>query len=186
MSKRTVLSLALAIFMGALCFAQEAEISPIPDNKGSLGLGYGTPYGGLGLNADVYFFDTAAVTIGVGSYGYTAGVVLGVKGFYGPSTKTWRPQAVLLYGTNRAIYVDREPEEPNIRESCSGFTAGLGSQFMFGKKKRHGFDFDILYVISSEAFDRRDYWNPQLVNKIPEIQRFGFSLGYRYAFDLKY
>ena len=74
MLNKTVITLALAIFLGALCFAQtvNAEFAPAPEKRGSLGLGYGIPYGGLGINADVYFFDSVALSAGIGSFGYTA------------------------------------------------------------------------------------------------------------------
>lgn len=186
MLKKLTLSLVLILVLVALCPAQDVlgDMSYTPDKKGSLGLGFGIPYGGLGINADVYFFDSVALSAGVGSFGYTAGYELGIKYFYGSSQKTWRPQAVLFYGINGIILVERDPEE-DIREAFPGFTVGLGSQFMFGRKKRHGFDIDVLYVLSSGMFKRMDELE-QLGYQFEEVSRLKFSLGYRFAFDIKY
>lgn len=186
MLKKLTLSLVLILVLAALCPAQDLgeEALYSPDKKGSLGLGFGTPYGGLGINADVYFFDSVALSAGVGSFGYTAGYELGIKYFYGSSQKTWRPQLLLFYGINGIILVDRDPEE-DIREAFPGFTIGLGSQFMFGKKRQHGFDIGVLYVLSSGMFKRMDELEQQNY-LFEEVNRFKFSLGYRYAFDFKY
>ncbi|MFO8145055.1 MAG: hypothetical protein R6T89_04950 [Candidatus Syntrophosphaera sp.] len=174
------------LLVAVLCCGQDAEIdlvSPV-SNSGSLGLGFGLPYGGLGFNADVYVFDPVALTVGIGSFGYTAGYEVGAKYFHGSPEKTWRPQAVLLYGINGIIIVESDPE-PDIREAFMGFSIGIGSQFMFGKKKKHGFDFDVLYVLSSGMFKRIEELE-ELGYEFEDVNRFKFSLGYRYAFDLKF
>lgn len=179
-------TIAIMLLLGTLAFAQDDWFgdSSTPGRSGSLGLGFGLPYGGLGFNADVYVFDPVALTVGIGSFGYTAGYEVGAKYFYGSPQKTWRPQAVLLYGINGIIIAERDPE-PDIREAFMGFSIGVGSQFMFGKEKRHGFDFDVLYVLSSGMFKRRDELEEQGY-QFEEISRFKLSLGYRYAFDLKF
>jgi len=180
--------LILLVLLAALpLWAEEVEAPPEPfmARSGSIGLGYGIPYGGkLGVNADVYFFDAAALTVGFGSYGHTAGYALGLKYLHGSSRDLWRPQALLLYGVNKALTIRRVPEG-DLFESHSGFTLGLGSQFMFGKARRHGFDADLLVVVTSTAFKRLDELEEQGYN-ISGVSRFSFSLGYRYAFDVKF
>lgn len=182
--KGLVIALFLLVFTAG--FSQYAGFGGAdPSSRsGSLGLGYGLPYGGLGVNADVYIFEPVALTVGVGSFGYTAGYEIGAKYFYGPPQKTWRPQAVLLYGINSVLIAEMDPE-PDIREAFMGFSIGIGSQFMFGKAKKHGFDIDVFYVLSSGVFDRIKELD-ELGYQFEDMTRFKFSLGYRYAFDLKF
>lgn len=186
MAEKTLILAALILLAAVLCPAQdlEDELLNRPGNRGSIGVGYGIPYGGLGVNADVYFIDNAALTAGVGSFGYTAGYAIGAKYLYGKPSDLWRPQAVISYGINKVLYIDREPEA-DLREAYQGFSLGLGSQFMFGKSRKHGFDIDALYIVSSGIFKRVGELESQGYN-IGDISRFTFSLGYRFAFDLKF
>lgn len=184
---KTSILLALALLLAAPGLAQNAleSLAPSPGRSGSLGLGYGIPYGGkLGVNADVYFFDAAALTAGIGSYGYTAGYAVGAKYFHGSPQKFWRPQALLVYGINRVLVV-QDSVAGDTHEPFSGFTLGLGSQFMFGQARRHGFDVDLLYVVSSGIYRRLEDLEQQGYS-VPSVGRFSFSVGYRYAFDLKF
>ncbi len=186
MNLRTSLLLLLAVLLAAPCFGQNGEVDLAPPlaRRGGLGLGYGVPYGGLGLNADISVFDALAVTAGVGSYGHSAGYAVGVKYLHGSPLKTWRPQAILLYGINRVLVL-KDPVAGDRGEAFTGFTAGLGSQLMFGKAKRHGLDFDVLFLISSGFYKRIQELEEQGYT-ISNSSRFTFSLGYRYSFDLKF
>jgi len=54
---------------------------------------------------------------------------------------------------------------------------------MFGKKRRHGLDFGVTYVISSGLFKRLEELEGY---ELGASSRFGFYLGYRYAFQFLY
>jgi hypothetical protein len=180
-------AITLVFLLTALCCQAQStdpEQYTFSNKRACLGAGYGIPYGGMGLAVDMYFFDSVALSAGVGSYGYAPGWEIGLKYLYGSSQKTWRPTALLIFGINGAINYPREPED-DIREACTGFTAGLGSQFMFGKKKQHGFDIGILYIVSSGVFKRIEYWEGQGYH-FQDYSRVSPFLGYRFAFDLKY
>lgn len=182
---KTGIFLLLAALLAENAFAQElpADVLAAPAKRGSIGLGWGLPYGGLGVNADVCFFDVAALTAGVGSFGRAAGFSVGGKYFHGSPNKTWRPQIALLYGVNKVLVIEDEVAGDRT-EAFRGFTVGLGSQFMFGKAKKHGFDLDLLYIVSSGVFQRVEDLEQQGY-QIGSINRFTFSLGYRYALDFQ-
>lgn len=175
---RKLALLTILLLLATALAAQGGMFAPA-GRKACLGLGWGIPYGGLGGSADILFLDNVALTAGFGANQYTAGYALGLKYLHGKPDRTWRPQALLVYGINGVVAKD-ETLGMNANEAYSGLTAGLGSQFMFGKHKRHGFDVDLIYVISSGVFKRCD----ELGLKDPS--RFTYSLGYRYAFDLKF
>ncbi|HOZ00814.1 MAG TPA: hypothetical protein PLG20_03285 [Candidatus Syntrophosphaera sp.] len=185
MLKKTALFQVLLLLAATLCFAQVADpgYSGMLAKRGGLGLGYGLPYGGLGLNADVYFIDNLALTAGIGSFGYAPGYAVGLKYLFRPYSKTWRPEILLIYGVNKVLVIT-DPIAGDKRESYSGFSAGLGSQFMFGKSKKHGFDLGIIYVVSSGIFDRIDELEHQGYT-IDPVSRISYYLGYRYAFNFK-
>ncbi|NMD12096.1 MAG: outer membrane beta-barrel protein [Candidatus Cloacimonetes bacterium] len=191
MNIKSVLLASMVLFA---CLALQAQMPGFGGGKkGSLGLGYGLPYGGLGASADYRLLDNLGITAGFGAfaystsdeaYGYSPGYAIGLKYFHGKPDKNWHPQLLLLYGLNGIIYVDQEPEE-DIRESFGGFTLGVGSQYMFGKSKKHGFDASLLYVLTSGRFKRQEELEDQGYS-FGKVSRFTVSLGYRYAFTLKY
>lgn len=172
------------VLVSGLCFAQAAPgFGAPPGKKGSIGVGYGIPYGGLGVNGDIYFGDNLALTVGIGSFGYTAGYELGAKYFYGSPEKTWRPTAVVLYGINGVLMLEGVTQD--IREAFNGISAGIGSQFMFGKSKHHGFDLGVLYILTSGVFKRMEELEDDGYS-FAKTNRFSYYLGYRYAFNLKF
>ncbi|HNU53528.1 MAG TPA: hypothetical protein PLK21_02985 [Candidatus Syntrophosphaera sp.] len=182
-SKKTCV-LLLALLLASLCAAQEQpDFSFQPGRYGTLGFGYGLPYGGYGFSADMYIFDQLALTVDAGTLLYAAGYELGLKYLHGNAGKLWRPQAILLYGVNGIIPYNFSNTEVVQTEVYNGFTAGLGSQFMFGKKRRHGLDFGVTYVISSGLFKRLEELEGY---ELGASSRFGFYLGYRYAFQFLY
>lgn len=148
------------------------------DKQGSLGLGYGIPYGGLGLNADYLFLDNVALTVGFGAFEYSAGYSIGAKVFFRSPERALRPQLLMVYGVNGIITKDAVVEVTS-NLAYTGVTAGLGAQYMLGKSKKHGFDADLIYVLSSGVFKACDDYN------LPRPGRLAFSFGYRYAFTLK-
>jgi hypothetical protein len=190
MSLRFLAAALLLLLPAALCHAQGMEIGMMTERRtnATVGLGFGIPYGGLGVSSDVFLLESGAVTIGIGSFGYTLGRELGIKYLYGSRDRLWSPEAALYYGTN-GILVSDIPNVLEVKESYLGFTAGIGSRFMFGRKRQHGLDLDLLYIVSSGLFKRVDDLNAYLETygyRINDSGRWKFSLGYRYSFDLKF
>ncbi|MDZ4183183.1 MAG: hypothetical protein U1B83_09920 [Candidatus Cloacimonadaceae bacterium] len=180
--KRYYMALILAIVM--LTGVLSAQGIPMPETqiakRGSLGFGYGLPYGGLGFNADMNLMEYLAITAGIGTFGYTTGYEIGLKSWLLPRESNFRPQFTMLYGINGLVLIDI-PVGADIREAYRGFTAGAGGRWMFGDRMNHGMDFDILYVISSGMFDRIDELEEQGYS-FTKINRWKISFGYRYAF----
>lgn len=148
--------------------------------KGSVGAGLGVPYGTFGLNAEFVVHNHLNLSAGLGSTVFAgAGYGLGAKGYFTPVGEKWRPRLSAHYGVNSIILLDHWDNG----EKFAGFVLGLGIQGMFGKNRRHGFDFDIIYIASNGDFDER----------LAELKRIGYyginepgrikvSLGYRYGF----
>lgn len=163
-------------------FAQDMEDYPFqPGRHINIGAGYGLPYGGVGFGMDMYVFEKLAVNLGIGSLGQSAGFEAGLKYLLGDLQSQWRPQAILLYGVNGLLPADND--EVSQTEVYNGLSAGLGVQGMFGKKRRHGLDAGATYVVSSGLYKRLEELEGY---EFKFSSRFGFYLGYRFAFELKY
>lgn len=180
LTKKIILLLLIALLFG-ICAAQEQGPAFQPGRYGTVGLGYGIPYGGYGFSVDMYVFEPLALTVDIGSFIQSAGLEVGVKYLHGDASKLCRPQVVILYGVNGLLTNDY----PGVAQTevFNGITAGLGSQFMFGKTHRHGLDIGLTYVISSGLYKRLE----ELEGYEFDISsRLGFYLGYRFAFQFLY
>ena len=181
MPKKKLCLLVLSTLLACLCAAQEQGVPFQPGRRGTLGFGYGIPYGGYGFSVDMYVFDQVALTVDVGTYLHAAGYELGIKYLQGNAGSLWRPQAVLLYGVNGIIpYTNPDVAQTEV---FNGITAGLGSQFMFGQKRKHGLDVGATFVVSSGLFKRLEELSGY---EFDVSSRLGFYLGYRYAFEFLY
>ena len=182
-SKQTCV-LILLLLLAGLCAAQEQpDLTFQPGRYGTLGFGYGIPYGGYGFSADMYLFDQIALTVDAGTFLYAAGYELGVKYLLGNSNSLARPQAIILYGVNGIIPYNYPNAGVTQTEVFNGFTTGLGCQLMFGQKRQHGLDAGVTYVISSGIYKRLEELEGYELNV---SSRLGFYLGYRYAFQFLY
>lgn len=160
----------------------DLDLTPVVTFKhAGFGVGYGIPYAGFGFSGDYYFTGDFGVTAGLGAFGYSTGYELGVKYFLRPYYKAIRPKLTLLYGINQGLKIDNEPEDDTY-EVFNGLSAAAGAQWMFGKDLRHGFDLDIVYVLTSGLNKRLD--ELEEIGYVVEAQRgkFKLSLGYRYTF----
>lgn len=161
--------------------SEVSKIETIPISKtGSLGVGLGMPYGILGINGEYVIYNNVALTAGVGTtMGIEAGIGynIGIKYYLKDIGKTWRPRISAYYGTNGFIELDFSTEEV-----FNGLTLGIGQQWMWGDRKRHGLDLDILYIVTSGVYDRIDELENEGYEKIEESGRVKLSIGYRYGF----
>lgn len=163
-------------------FGQDNQTYFQPGRNINLGVGYGLPYGGvLGLGVDMYVFEKLALSLGIGSFVNSAGFEAGLKYQLGSMQSQWRPEAILLYGTNGILLPDSDTVSQT--EVYNGISAGLGTQAMFGQKRQHGLDAGLTYVISSGLYKRLEELEGY---DLKPSSRLGFYLGYRFAFELKY
>jgi len=181
-----ILLILIALQITASLAAQvDVAFTPtIKHRRGSLGVGYGLCYGGLGFNGDFNITDDIAATGSIGTFGYVGGYELGMKYFFLDFDKTFRPKLSAWYGVNALIVARPEVTSglPKVTEAHKGFCAGVGGQWMFSSSKRHGLDVDILYIISTTQTKRIEELESQGYGTFSKGSRFLFSFGYRYAF----
>jgi hypothetical protein len=149
-------------------------INDIPQ-RGNIGLGYGIPYGNMGIGIDCFIINNLAATLGLGVF-YGNDLDVGARYFFRNSNKTFRPKITLLYGKNRNIKINSAWNGKDNDVNCYGVTVGTGGLVSFGHRKRTSLDFDAIYIITSI-----DELN-QTVDTKDKLNRLGFSVGYRFNF----
>ena len=134
---------------------------------GSVGAGFGVPYGTLGVNLEINLLPYLSLSGGLGTTIYAGvGWSAGARGYLRKPGPMWRPRISAFYGIN-AIYAE-DLNNPN-NKSYHGGTIGIGQIVLW---KRHGFDLDLMYVVTS-----------QIDNEYPDdYSKIKISLGYRFAF----
>ena len=154
-----------------------------PWHEFDIGLGLGLDYGGvMGAKFTYLPFKHFGFFASFGYHSIQFGWQLGAIGYFIPNleTKTVRPYAKLFYGTNRAILVEGDESRSKV---YYGLTTGIGTEFRFGKWKRHGLNIDLNFMINSAGF-QEDYDalknNPNY--NIGEPLPFAISFGYHVEF----
>jgi hypothetical protein len=118
--------------------------------QNSWGAGVGIPYGLMGVNVDYNIISNLDVSFGIG-VNPLSGLCynMGEKLHLASEEKRFRPRISCYYGTNTIV------EEPGFLSddytNYNGVTAGVGARIFFGATQQHGLDFDLLYIISTEA-----------------------------------
>lgn len=159
----------------------------LPDSitvmENSVGVGFGNPYGFLGANIDVNALKNLNVSAGLGTPYFGIAYNLGVKYFLVSVRSAFRPRISFYCGNNNWL-VKQASQNSTNNETITylGFAFGVGMQWMFEEKRKHGFDFDIFFVPNMPAFS--DQVEQSLDQELLQraSARIGFSLGYRYAF----
>jgi hypothetical protein len=149
--------------------------------KNSFGLGLGIPYGALGVNIDINAGSNLNLSLGIGTTIFAGiGYNVGFKYFFTPIERTFRPRVSAYYGINAIVlkeYIGIDKEDEG--ESYTGLSIGAGAQWMWGKTKSNGLDFDIIYIattgydvdkLKEEGFDVEEYGKVKI------------SIGYRHGF----
>jgi hypothetical protein len=167
-----------AVSLLALCTAaraqQDTEPAPTPSTKPvslHAGAGLGMPYGTFGFNFEALFGGYFAVTGGLGHTVFAGpGWSVGARGYLlGPHRGT-RLRATIIVGT--AFVTDRGDGEQK-----AGLSLGVGGRTMFGKRKRHGFDYDVLVTAYPSTSSVEDDWGADAVGIPIKI-----SIGYVFGF----
>lgn len=151
-------------------------------DKGSFGIGFGIPYGVLGINLDLKLVDNFYLTAGVGTT-LLWGVAYNVGGKYylkKPGYK-WRPRISLYYGTNtvNTAHLNNSDEEA----SFNGLTLGIGQSFNWGDKKNKGIDLDLMFIVSNSQayYNKIDQWEKEGY-EVETGSGVKISIGYRFGF----
>jgi hypothetical protein len=103
-----------------------------------LGLGFGLPYGGIGVNYELGLTEYVAPTLGVGFVPDTFGWNMGVRGYYPGRDYFVRGRVTLLYGTN--VILEEEGMSGNDKDTETGFSLGFGVDWRFGERWGAGGD----------------------------------------------
>jgi hypothetical protein len=186
--KRICFALILTINMGNLVFAEEiidaTHKQEAVKHFFDLGIGLGLDYGGI-IGAKLSYilpFPYISIFGAAGAqllgFGWSVGTTFHIL----PETNKYvfRPNLKIMYGINRSTKVVGKSMYDKM---FTGWTPGIGLEFMFGKMKANGFDIDLNYPIGSTKFnDQMDKINddPQVgeVTMLPVA----FSFGYHHEF----
>ncbi|MBN1131970.1 MAG: hypothetical protein JXR52_12615 [Bacteroidales bacterium] len=121
----------------------------------SVGIGYGVPYGGLGINADVNLFRSFYLSAGTGTVDFERLLFcFGSKLYLRRGHCKWRPRIDLNYGTIGLVYALNDGsvmEDPRDFRYWSP-VVGLGQQLTLGIKSSFGLDLDVHYIIDKRAY----------------------------------
>jgi len=178
--KSIILMLAIVCTLPALSFGQEFVMERPTPKKNSVGLGLGIPYGGVGVNLNVNLVSNLYFTAGVGTTVLaSAAYCVGVKYFFTPAPRSFRPRASAYYGIT-TIVEKQYPQGKTEDDTYAGIVLGRGSQWMWGQSRSNGFDFDLLYIAQSN-FDP-DELRAEGFIPAREPGDFKISIGYRHAF----
>jgi len=186
---KITLILTIAIFLIAgVSWGQESNINIGESDadiemfkKNSNGVGFGIPYGIIGINTDINLAQNLNLSVGIGTTIFAGmGYNFGLKYYLLPVNHTFRPRISAYYGTNAIVLIETGGWASNEEgESYKGVTLGIGSQWMWGESKSNGMDIDIMYIASS-GLDidelRRDGYN------IEDPGNIKLSIGYRHGF----
>jgi hypothetical protein len=154
-------------------FSKLDQTWPSPSDaffSSSWGVGFGLPYGVLGINVDGRLVENLHLSLGIGWTILSGGAGnFGLKYFLLPVENNFRPRLSLYYGINTIAN-----ENPYM-----GFSFGVGSQWMWGQTKSDGLDFDIIFILSS-SFDTSGYTSKRF-QFIKYGSPFKIAVGYRHG-----
>jgi hypothetical protein len=154
------------------------------ESKGSVGIGFGIPYGVLGINADIKLYKNFYCTAGIGTCIYITPMFnIGSKLYLRASNHQWRPRLSLNYGNTSMIYVEGSSNN-SIRESFTGFSIAIGQQWTLGITRAWGIDCDILYILDDSQLENRMYEleNAGYEFDVANAGNIKVSIGLRYCF----
>lgn len=155
------------------------------NSMGSVGLGFGLPYGVLGTNLDIKIFKVLYGTAGIGTGIFVNPMFnLGLKCYFLSGDHKFRPRAIVNWGTTGMINIQNGYGETLEKGSFKGVSVGAGFQWAMKITNALAFDCDILYIIDDSKLEERiDYYIDQGVDLDFESSgNVKFSLGLRYIF----
>ena len=160
----------------AISRGQDAGEETAEYSNNSWGIGFGIPYGILGVNADYNIISDLNVSFGLGTTIFAGvGYNIGFKYFITAKENSFRPRVLAFYGINSMSLIGDEGE------SYTGFSIGAGFQWMWGQSKTNGLDFDIIYIATT-GYDVDELRAKYPQYQIEELGRVKISIGYRHIF----
>jgi len=157
-------------------------------NTGSVGVGIGIPYGVFGINGEYNIpeVDNLAISVGIGSTIFAGtGFNAGAKYYFRDIGNTWRPRAMIFYGTNSLIVIETDSyyaEDDYEAWKYEGLTLGAGQQWTFGESKSHAMDLDVMYILTQGDFDDQKEALEYAGYDVGNAGKIKISIGYRYCF----
>ncbi len=152
---------------------------------GSIGLGFGIPYGTLGANFDIKLVKVLYATAGIGTGIFVTPLYnVGLKCYMRTGEFKFRPRVMAGYGTTSMIYIQDTYGNTIEKGSFTGMTLAAGFQWALNITKTVGVDFDIIYILDdSKLEDRMQYYKNQGYDLDWEASgNVKVSLGLRYIF----
>ena len=180
MKRIAVILLLVFLLQASGLFADDLDLvepSEMPNN--SVASGAGIPYGGLGGNLELRIVSGLRFSTGLGSM-LCAGVgwSLGLRYYPVGSTSHFSPRVSVYYGTNSVLEKMNLSNGETRCETHIGTTIGAGTEIFFGRAKRHGLDFEILYIADYDSTIDKAI---ERISNEDQNSRFKISLGYRFA-----
>lgn len=154
-------------------------------SRGSVGLGYGVHYGGLGINVDARVYKSIYLTGGVGSASFKHPLFdIGGKFYLRKGNYKWQPRLTANFVSYGTVYNDDDHPDTKILDYFYSPTVGVGQLWTFGISKSLGFDFDFHYVITQRNYHDtvERYFDEGLYFNNYRIMKYTFSFGVRYCF----
>lgn len=151
---------------------------------GSVGLGFGIPYGLLGVNFDLKLFSVLYANAGIGTGIFVNPMYSGgLKCYFLSGGHKFRPRVLANYGTTGMLYLEDNSGDVIERSSFNSILLGAGFQYALDITNAFALDFDIIYITS----------NNKLLERAQELRNQGYdfdtstgnikvSFGIRYIF----
>jgi len=123
---------------------------------GSVGLGFGIPYGILGVNFDLKLFSVLYAGAGIGTGIFVTPMYnAGLKCYLLSGNYKFRPRLLASYGTTSMLYLEDSYGNVVERKSFNSICLGAGIQYALDITKAFGFDFDVVYIVNDSALEQR-------------------------------
>jgi hypothetical protein len=178
-----------------------SKVMPLEPNPNTtwpstMGAGVGISYGLIGINADLITDKNTHFVAGIGYYSKNVCYNFGLKQYLSNPSHNLRLRLLTNFGIiaiakvyshvdfTAGHYIGGTYYSEHYSglvstgtKAIHGITIGLGGQYMFGSRKKHGFDFDVLYVVKEWAslFSAGKY-------EIKDETPIRICFGYRFAF----
>ena len=186
MKRVSIIAVMMILLSSSVLWAQGESVSSPEMKKSSFGLGFGIPYGTLGLNLDINIVHNLNLSAGVGTTIFAGiGYNFGLKYFFTSIKQTFRPRVSSYYGVN-AMTAKKSPTTGEIEDGKSyiGFSPGVGAQWMWGKTKSNGLDLDIIYLATTGGYNDAVEKLREEGFTVTETGKVKIAIGYRWAFNI--
>lgn len=152
---------------------------------GSVGLGFGIPYGKLGVNIDLKLLSVLYANAGIGTGIFVTPMYsAGLKCYFLSGSHKFRPRVLANYGTTSMLYLEDNSGDVIERSSFNSILLGTGFQYALDIKNAFAFDFDIIYIVNNSGLEARaqELRNQGYDFEINATGHIKVSFGIRYVF----